>query len=150
MSETVRLKKIKMLTKLQGELLREEKIGHHDWYAEMLVCAALEGELALTNNPDFDISSDYYGTIQVKSRVNGTDGTQNRTNFKRYKPDAFDYAAIVIFQVNYEIKGALLLPLKDIHSLMKKAGHVKWSDVLNHPNTICIKDKLLEVSGEKK
>ena len=146
---TMKLKKIKQVTKLQGELLREEKIGHHDWYAEMLVCSALEGQLAMTNQPNYDIlCSAPYNKVQVKSRVDGTDGIQNRTNFKRYKPDAFNYAAIVIFRANYKIKGAILLPLKDAHSLMKKAGHVKWGDALNHKNAICIKDKLLEVSGE--
>ena len=148
MSQTRRLNKIRTLTKLQGELLREETIGHHDWYAEMLVCSALDGELALTNQPDYDILCSKYGKVQVKSRVDGTDGTQNRTNFKRYGENAFDYAAIIVFESNYKIKGALLIPLKDAHSLMKKAGHVKWSDAINHSNAICIKNRLLKISGE--
>jgi len=149
MSQNIRLEKIKKLTKLQGELLREEKIGHHDWYAEMLVCSAFDGELALTNQPDYDIlCSGTYGKIQVKSRVDGTDTTQNRTNFGKYGVNAFDYAAIVIFESSYNIKGAILIALTDAHKLMKKAGHVKWSDALNHSNAVCIKDKLLQISGE--
>ncbi|MET0069968.1 MAG: hypothetical protein ABW096_07980 [Candidatus Thiodiazotropha sp.] len=144
----VRKEKIIEVARSQGELLREHQVGHPDWYAEMLVCAALDGELALTNNPDFDIKCKSHGTVQVKCRVDGTDTTQNRTNFKRYKPGAFDYAAIVIFESGYRIKGAVTLPLTDAHGLMKKAGHVKWVDASSHPNAICIKAKLVEVSGE--
>ncbi len=144
-----RREKIIEVARAQGELLRDHKIGHPDWYAEMLVCAALDGELALTNNPDYDIKCKKHGAVQVKCRVNGTDTIQNRTNFKRYKPEAFDYAAIVIFESDYRIKGAIIIPLTDAHSLMKKAGHVKWSDALSHPSAVCIKSKLIAVSGEK-
>ena len=140
--------KIIEVVRLQGELLRDHKIGHPDWYAEMLVCAALDGELALTNNPNYDIKCKSHGKVQVKSRVNGTDTTQNRTNFKRYKPCAFNYAVIVIFESDYRVKGAITLPLSDAHSLMKKAGHVKWTDASSHENAVCIKEKLQEVSRE--
>ncbi len=148
-SIVVRREKIIEVAKLQGELLREHKVGHSDWYSEMLVCAALDGELALTNNPDYDIKCKTHGTVQVKCRVNGTDTTQNRTNFKRYSPGAFDYAVIVIFESDYRIKGAVTLPLADAHSLMKKAGHVKWDDASTHINAVCIKKSLVQVSGEK-
>ena len=82
-------KKIANVAKLQGELLRHHNVGHPDWYAEMLVCAAFNGHLAVTNNPDFDVRCECHGTIQVKCRVDGTDTTQNRTNFARYEKDAF-------------------------------------------------------------
>lgn len=140
--------KITNVVKLQGELLRQHKVGHPDWYAEMLVCAAFDGELALTNNPDFDVQCERYGTIQVKCRVDGTDTNQNRTNFKRYKRGAFDHAAIVIFESNYLLKGAVLIPIIDVLSLRRAAGHVKWGDVKSHDNSICILKDLKSVSGE--
>jgi hypothetical protein len=140
--------KIINVAKLQGELLRQHKIGHPDWYAEMLICAAFDGELALTNNPDYDVRCKPYGTIQVKCRVDGTDTNQNRTNFQRYKHNAFDYAAIVIFEYNYQIKGAVLIPIMDILTLRRPAGHVKWIDVKSHSSSICIMTNLKLISGE--
>ena len=144
----LRREKIVEVARYQGELLREHRVGHPDWYAEMLVCAALDGQLALTNNPDYDIKCDSLGTVQVKCRVNGTDGNQNRTNFGRYSLEAFDYVAIVIFELDYRIKGAVVLPLSDALSLMKKAGHVKWLDACQHPNATSIKTQLMEISDE--
>lgn len=147
-NSVLRKEKIIEVARSQGELLRKHKVGHPDWYAEMLVCAVLDGELALTNNPDYDIKCNSLGTVQVKCRVDGTDTTQNRTNFKRYKPGAFDHAAIVIFESDYRVKGAVTLPLVDVHGLMRAAGHVKWADASSHQNAVCIKQKLIEVSGE--
>jgi len=144
----LRKQKISKVTRLQGELLRDEKIGHPDWYAEMLVCAALDGQLALTNNPDYDINCKKYGKVQVKCRVNGTGGTQNRTNFKRYKEGAFDHAAIVIFESDYRIKGAVILPFSTIVSIIRPAGHVTWQDASTHQNSVDIKSELTEISGE--
>jgi hypothetical protein len=145
----VKREKIENLAKLQGELLREHKVGHPDWYAEMLVCAALDGHLALTNNPKHDVRSDSYGTVQVKSRVDGTDTTQNRTNFGKYKPGDFDFAAIVIFEADYTIKGAVLIQQSDVLELVRAAGHVRWGDVASHPRSLCIKEKLQKISGER-
>ena len=144
----IRREKIAHVAKLQGELLREHKVGHPDWYAEMLVCAALDGELATTNNPAFDLRNTEHGMVQVKSRVNGTDTTQNRTNFKKYSIGDFDIAAIVIFESDYRIKGAVLLPLADVLELRRAAGHVKWEDAQNHPQAESIARTLRAISGE--
>lgn len=140
--------KLNMLAKLQGELLREHKQGHPDWYAEVLVCSHIDGQLALTNNPKYDVESENYGKVQVKCRVNGTDTKQNRTNFEKYKLGDFDYAAIIIFQSDFTIMGASLIPQTDVLNLVRAAGHVKWDDIENHKNSICIKKYLREISCE--
>ncbi|UYM16216.1 hypothetical protein [Endozoicomonas euniceicola] len=141
--------KISYVARLQGELLRKHQIGHPDWYAEMLVCAALDGKLALTNNPDYDLVCSTLGKVQVKSRVDGTDTTQNRTNFKRYSSNAFDHAAIVIFESDYRIKGAVVIPIADVLSVMRKAGHVKWQDAKEHKNSVSITSELKHISREE-
>ena len=146
----LRIEKIAEVARLQGSLLRNYGVGHPDWYAEMLVCAALSGELAKTNNRDYDIKCDTLGKVQVKCRVDGTDTNQNRTNFKRYRPGVFDFAAIVIFESDYRIKGAVTIPLSDAHSLMKAAGHVKWADASAHRNAACIIQQLIEISNERR
>ena len=143
-----RREKIAAVAKLQGELLREHRIGHPDWYAEMLVCAALDGQLAVTNTPNYDITCDSHGRVQVKCRVDGTDTTQNRTNFGRYKIGDFDHAAIVIFERDYKIKGAMILPLADVLMLRRNAGHVKWPDVVASKQAFCIAHQLRVFSGE--
>jgi len=80
--------------------------------------------------------------------VDGTDGKQNRTNFKRYSKDSFEYGAIVIFESSYHIKGAVLVPIIDILSNMKAAGHVSWLTMKAHPRATCITEQLRVISGE--
>lgn len=140
--------KIAQVTKLQGELLREYCVGHPEWYAEMLACAFLDGQMAPTNTPNHDVVCKLFGRVQVKCRVDGTDTTQNRTNFGKYKTTDFDHAVIVIFESDYRIKGAVILPSPDVLGLVRPAGHVKWQDVKSHTNARCIKVQLQEISGE--
>lgn len=144
----VKREKIATIAKLQGELLREHRVGHPDWYAEMLVCAAFDGQLAITNTPNHDITCALFGRIQVKCRVDGTDTTQNRTNFGKYKAGDFDHAAIIIFENTYKIKGAIVLPATDVLTLVRPAGHVKWIDASSNANSLCITSELKSVSGE--
>lgn len=144
----LKCEKIAQVAKLQGELLRQHRVGHPDWYAEMLVCAALDGQLALTNTPNHDISCASHGRVQVKCRVDGTDTTQNRTNFGKYKAGDFEHAAIVIFEDSYRIKGAIILPISDVLAMVRPAGHVKWDDAESHKNAKCIKAQLQAISGE--
>jgi hypothetical protein len=144
----LKCEKVAHVAKLQGELLREHSIGHPDWYAEMLVCAALDGQLAPTNTRYYDVSCQSYGRVQIKCRVDGTDTTQNRTNFGKYKVNDFEHAAIVIFEKNYKIKGAVILPVLKVLALVRAAGHVKWDDVRRDSSAICIAAKLKSISGE--
>jgi hypothetical protein len=144
----LKLEKIIQVAKLQGELLREHHIGHPEWYAEMLVCAALDGQLALTNTPKYDVSCLLYGKVQVKCRVDGTDATQNRTNFGKYKVGDFEHAAIVIFESNYKIKGAVILPETNVLALVRRHGHVTWKDARSNSSARCIAAQLKAISGE--
>jgi hypothetical protein len=141
--------KTRLIAKLQGELLRETRSGHPDWYAEMLVAAAFDGQLMPTNNKYFDLKCELYGRVQVKERVDGTDTTQNRTNFGRYKSGDFDHAAIVVFSSSYRILGASMIPCTDVLSLVRPAGHVKWDDIRMHPNASSIHAELVAVSEEE-
>lgn len=122
--------KLRLVARMQGELLRDQGCGHPDWYAEMLFAAAFNGQLMPTNNPKYDMRTSRWGTVQVKCRVNGTDSAQNRSNFGRYKPGDFDHAAIVLFESDYRILGAVVLSCSDVLSLVRAAGHVKWTDAV--------------------
>ena len=82
-----------------GKLLRNFGCGHPQWYAELLTACALDGIVQVTNNPSFDVLSSEYGRVQVKERVQGTDTTQNRSNFGHYECGDFDWAAVLLFQV---------------------------------------------------
>lgn len=144
----LRLDEIVNVARLQGNLLRRHTVGHPEWYAEMLVCAAFEGQLALTNCPDFDVTCTTFGRVQVKCRVKGTDGLAHRTNFGKYKPDAFDHAAIVIFEPDFRIMDAVMLSLPETLSLVRAAGHVDWRSASTNGNAINIRNALVTVSGE--
>ena len=61
---------------------------------------------------------------------------------------SFDHAAIVIFESNYLLKGAVIIPIIDVLSLRRPAGHVKWNDVQSHENSRSILNDLKSVSGE--
>ena len=144
------ISKLADLSARQGDLLRSHRVGHPQWYAENLVCVALSGRLMPTNCKDYDIETPEYGRVQVKCRVDGTDTSydHNRTNFKKYKPNAFDWAAIVIFTPGYRIDGAKLIRVVDLRPLVMAAGHVKWKAVREHTNARCIRDHLRLIAGE--
>ncbi len=131
------------------ELLREHHTGHPEWYAEGLVASAFQGVLMTTNHRDYDLTCKRWGSVQVKSRVQGTDKTQNRTNYEKYLPGAFDHVAIILFETDYRLKAAVMLPCADVLSLRKAKGHVKFDDARKHPNAVDIQPDLLAVSGER-
>jgi len=140
--------KLATLARLQGEILRQCGSGHPEWYAETLFAAAYDGVLAPTNHPSFDMRTERWGTVQVKCRVDGTDTTQNRANFKNYRIGDFDHAGIVLFERTFHIKGAVVLPCVDVLSLVRPAGHVKWQDAASHPRAIVVTSQLRAISGE--
>ena len=148
MTDPQRREEISQLARLQGEMLRKYKVGHPEWYAEMLVCAAYDGQLALTNCPGHDLTCDRFGRVQVKCRVRGTDGVAHRVNFRKYKPEDFDHAAIVIFEPDFRIMDAVVLPVTDTLGLMRAAGHVSWQPASTHTNAISIREPLVAVSCE--
>lgn len=139
---------IALVAKLQGELLRECGSGHPEWYAEMLFAAAFSGQLMPTNYPGFDMRTERWGTVQVKCRVDGTDSTQNRANFRGYSVGEFDHVCIVLFERTFRIKGAVVLPCAEVLSLVRPAGHVKWVDAMAHAGAIDVTSDLRAVSGE--
>lgn len=140
--------KLRLIARLQGELLRDQGCGHPDWYAEMLFAAAFDGMLMPTNHPKYDMQTKRWGTVQVKCRVNGTDTTQNRSNFGRYEIGDFDNAAIVLFESNFHLRGAIVLPCNEVLSLVRPAGHVKWEDAKSHPKAVSVLAELQAVSEE--
>lgn len=142
------IEKLRQIARLQGELLRDGRCGHPDWYAEMLFAAAFNGTLMPTNHPKYDMKTEQWGSVQVKCRVNGTDTTQNRSKFAKYKVGDFDHAAIVLFEGDFRIRGAVVLSCTDVLALVRRAGHVKWSDASTHTKAISVLDDLRAVSGE--
>ncbi len=138
------------VAKRLGILLRTYHTGHPQWYAELLVAGALQGLIQPTNNPKFDLLTPDYGRVEVKNRVDGTDTTQNRTNFGRYCTGDFDHAAIVILASDYRIKAGILLPCESTLRLVRPHGHVKWEDAATRAEAIDITATLRRVSGEEK
>ena len=143
-----RVEKLRLAARLQGELLRDQKCGHPDWYAEMLFAAAFDGQLMPTNHPKYDMQTSRWGNVQVKCRVDGTDSTQNRSNFSRYALGDFEHAVIVLFERSYRIRDAIVLACSDVLSLVRAAGHVKWADARGHARAVSVLPELKAVSNE--
>lgn len=101
-----------------------------------------------TNYPNFDMWTERWGSVQVKCRVDGPDTTQNRANFGGYLQGDFDHACIVLFSKNFTVKGAVVLQCADVLSLVRPAGHVKWTDACNHMRAVSVTAELKKISGE--
>ena len=81
-------------------------------YAEILIANALKSQ-RLTNgvNKGYDILSDKWGRVEVKSRRLPFDGrAETRVSIQKSKEGGFDHLAFVVFETNWSIHKALLLP----------------------------------------
>ncbi len=145
MDHIILQEKLNRLAKLQAEILVEHQVGHPEWYAEVLGAAALRGTIAKTNQRNYDIEC-ASGKIQVKCRVDGTDGKQNRVNVGKYEHGSFDTLMFILFRNNYRIEGAILLPFNECKRLMKKAGHLGWPDAISSTLSCDITDLIRSIS----
>lgn len=140
--------KLRALARLHGDLLRNHGIGHPQWYAETLVAAAFDGTIERTNSPKLDVRTPQWGRVQVKSRVRGTDGAQNRVNFGKYGVGDFDHAAVVLFAEDYRIVSAVILDCANVLPLVMAAGHVPLANAVAHACAVDIAAALRDVGGE--
>ena len=106
---------------LVGQALRKELLrslindhgirGVSD-YAEQIVAEALGGHRRTeSNSKGFDVIAPNFGRIEVKFRQLPKDGRmEERVALSKAKEGEFDYLAIVIFDPEFEIKGAVMVP----------------------------------------
>lgn len=98
------------------EQLQKYKIRGASDYAEILVAEALNGKrIASGVNRGFDVTALKYGRVEVKCRQLPPDGRiEERVQLGTAKQDGFDYLAVVIFEADFRVKGAVLVPYGEV------------------------------------
>jgi hypothetical protein len=106
---------IRMLAQTR-RLLGAHGIRDGECFAEVLVAEATGGcRVQSRTNRGFDVQSPLYKRIEVKSRqMPYGRRVDERVGFDQTKEDGFDYAAIVIFEADFSVKGALLVPYASV------------------------------------
>jgi hypothetical protein len=92
--------------------LREYGIRRISDYAETLVAEALEGQRVSSGvNQGFDVVAPGFGRIEVKHRQLPPDGrNEQRVQLNRAKCERFDYLAVIVFEAEVSVRGAVLVP----------------------------------------
>jgi hypothetical protein len=106
---------MRRLSDLRKEL-REHGIRDASDYAEVLVAEALTGQrLSNRVNRGHDILTQLYGRVEVKCRqLPPDDRVEERVEIKSSKEDGFEFLAVVIFQPDFRIKGAVMVPYAEV------------------------------------
>jgi hypothetical protein len=121
-------------------------------YAEYLVNKLVRGELAPNSEKSFDVTGADGVRYQVKSRV--VDGGIGQRQMSPFRSWDFDLAAIVLFDDDYGIHVAALVPLDVIRERARFIAHVNGyiaqanAEVLGHPDTIDVTTRLREIAGD--
>ena len=118
-------------------------------YTEWLVSKALGLELAENSKAGYDgVSSD--GTkIQIKGRrITPRNKSRQLSAIRKYEENDFDELAAVIFDENFEIIDALLIPHEVVGEYAKYREHVNAhilfvkGPILNDPRVKCFKAEI--------
>lgn len=96
-------------------------------YAEVLVAAALEGELASsTSEKSYDLIAPKWGKVQVKARAVRIPVSASHAQTSPFRSWDFDFAAFVMVHIDdYSIHRAVLAPVDLVRS------HGQWKKSLN-------------------
>src|SRR2546425_1150463 len=95
--------------------LQEYGIRDASDYAEVLVAEALHGQRVGRVTKGHDVMAPSYGRVEVKCRQLPADGRlEQRVEFSESKEGGFDVLALVIFNVDFTVKGATVVPYKAV------------------------------------
>ena len=132
---------IQQLATLRSRL-REYGIRDASDYAEVLVAEALEGErLASRITKGHDVVAENYGRIEIKCRQLPHDGRiEERVEVGAGKEGGFDFLAIVIFSIDFSVKGAVVVPYSAVWDLVsqKLYSRVSYSQACALPGAVDI------------
>jgi len=116
-------------------------------YCEILVAAALGGEVMPPTFPGYDVRCPRLGRVQVRMRIKGTDGPNPRISF-RGEPADFDVLVAVHLDADFGVHKALAIPVAAVlpHYARRKQGtglaHVPWADLVVDPSAEDITGRL--------
>ena len=110
-------------------LVVEHEIRSVADFAEQIVAEALDGQRRSNGVlQGYDLLAPAYGRVEVKFRQLPNDGRfEERVALSDAKEGEFDYLAIVIFQADFSIKGAVLLPFHEAWSFVESSPYNRIS-----------------------
>lgn len=114
---------------LMRELLLRHQISSLSDYAEQIVAEALHGERKESGvSKGYDLTAPGFGRVEVKFRRLPSDGRiEERVALSDAKKDGFDYLAIVIFEVDIRVKGAVLVPYLEAWKFIQQSDYNRMS-----------------------
>jgi hypothetical protein len=117
---------------IEKELWSRYKIKDPGSYAEHLVAKALGASLLRNSvNKGFDLKHESYGRIEVRSRRYPLDGRrEDRVELPNVKSGLFDFFVHVVFDPDFSVFGAYLVPHDAITALASasKNRRVRFSE----------------------
>jgi hypothetical protein len=110
-------------------------------YAEVLVAEALGGRRECRTKSGHDVVCESHGRVEVKCRQLPPDGRiEERVAIGASKHEGFEYLAVVVFQLDFTVKGAVLVPYADAWTLAasQKFRRISYSQARQLPGTVDI------------
>ena len=98
-------------------------------YAEFLVAAHLGGELATNSKKSWDVQLSDQTRIQVKGRVLGGASRRGDRQLSTIRSWDFDVLAVVLFNDDYSVFQAALVPASIARNLARHISHVNGDRV---------------------
>ncbi|WP_173089175.1 hypothetical protein [Devosia sp. 1635] len=95
-----------------------------------------------SRNAPYDVLSPVHGRIEVKTRVEGTDGDNPRVSLKEAKFETADHFMAVRWTRDAELSLALMLPaasVKPLHLARRQRtglAHIAWREFIAAPGPI--------------
>lgn len=121
-------------------------------YAEYLVAAMVEGELADNSEKSWDVMTKDGRRLQVKSRVVTDPKRAGERQLSPFRTWDFDEAVIVLFDDDYRVWRCISLPCEIMKERARYRKHVNGfvaratNDLLNHPTASDYSDQLRRVA----
>lgn len=109
--------------------LREHDIRDASDYAEVLVAEAVGGQRQLSRvTKGHDVVCSRFGRIEVKCRQLPLDGRiEERVEVSDSKQAGFEFLAVVIFQPDFSIKGAVVVPYSAVWAFVQRQKYNRVS-----------------------
>lgn len=138
----------------QADCMKRYDRISHDILSEILVAAALDGEVEGKNRRGSDVRSSLHGRIEVKSRILGTDGPFPRVSLKTSNIEKADFFVAVRWEKDFSFHDAVMLP-KDaacrLYSERRQSSgtaHISWKDWQIAPGAVSLKTKIGGILGD--
>lgn len=133
------------------KLLAAHSIRDAEDFAEVLVAEAVDGKRVESGvTQGYDVVCAAYKRIEVKCRQLPLDGRiEERVSFNDSKADGFDYAAVVVFEADFTVKGAVLVPYASIWPIVAAHayGRVSYVQARALPGAIDITTRVREAAA---